>query len=284
MNSSNSVNLSVDMSHYQFLPKDTIPKNIKGFFTRNVCECVAGMISSDQGFGFFHYFRLDDPERLKSLISRDFGNATSVKITLFGGNPNFNCFPWKAENRELVLEKKDGTLLHNQEAASLLTLSNNVSFRHPNPKIAFSQTQPSYMEGIYMSNATIQENRTDSLICYNWTRIDESLKEKKFTNFGFVVSDAREIGFTIDFTITGIKDLSGYQNTRIIKDICSIFDANTTHFNCMTGADIFADFNGDIGAKEYSSFPCIHLKEFPGEEIGRFELFTFPQTRIKKTV
>lgn len=96
-----STRLDVEMGKYQFIPKGKIPENLDGFVTSNVVECVCGFISSEQGFAFFHFFRMNDPKYLTDLIKRDFAEATHIKMVLIGGNPTNLFLPWKEKKREL---------------------------------------------------------------------------------------------------------------------------------------------------------------------------------------
>lgn len=260
--------LHIGMSRYRYIPKGSIPKNLKGFFTFFVCECVAGIISSDQGYGFFHYFKTNDPSNLQNLISRDFGNATSVKIILIGGNSNNLCLPWKVHNRELKLKKPDGSMLYGENAlAQLVTIPEN--------SISFASRQDEYydMQAIFEENLTMLENKKRYI--YDRSKINEILRDRKF-----VVHSHTSLG-ACSFEVKGVKDFVGYQNVEAVKKVCAIFDLNVVHYNCRLGSSVFADFDGNFGLLGVADeiLDPHGLREFPSEQIESYEPF---KARIKE--
>lgn len=277
VNSCEAENVFVNMHEYRFLRKDDIPEGVKGFYTNNVCECVVGMISSDQGYGFFHYYRECEPERLKEFISRDFTNATSIKITLIGGNPNNLLAPWEVDNRELKFERDDGTTASDEETAQL-ALNSPHFFRFPTQMGVWIDPTQALMEiiGKYIYKPKNESPLVtyDAICTFDWPQIDIALNGTKIE----LISYSHKNKGTFGFKTHGKKDFVGYQNLRIVKKICSAFDANLVHFNCGLQADVFFDFDGHLGAKYNFRSKSGGLQT---EYIDKKTVFTLPKNRLE---
>lgn len=286
--------INVDMNHYQYIPMEEVPQNLTGFMTTRVHECVVGFISSDQGYGFFHYNRLNDPIVLAEVIKKDFQDATNIKVTLLGGNPGGLLFPWKANHRNVELEQWDSEYeklyKHNEDAMIVLQkeLVKDMGdfsgyfarFFLGNTNENGENSQSDEVKEILKTNL-LKIGEDDNLITYDYTAIDRILKEKKFKVRGF------DGGCT--FTIDGVKDFVSYQNIAKLvdsfKNVCDFDGECITHFNTPLGFNVYAKFNGHItasGKMMWQDNTINEIHELPGFRIPNKKEFTYPVSMNKQ--
>lgn len=238
--------LEVGMYYYQFIPKDKIQPNLIGFATENVCECVCGLISSNEAYAFFHFQRLNDAQHLAELIHQDFKNAIDIKLTLIGGNLG-NCFlPWKAKDRNVALKDADAKLFGTDAIDRMKTLIAEI-----NEDFTFCISYDRETEIKALIRSAINENSelsNNNLITYNFAALNEKLASSNFQVYGF--------DFDLSFNVRSVNDFVAYQNlSRVFKALISdssLFnETNVTHYHSPIGDNVFAKFNGTCGA--YSS-------------------------------
>lgn len=242
-----SIRLNVEMGTYQFISKEKMPEKLVGFVTQNVCECACGYISSDQGYAFFHFFRLDDPDCLAELIKRDFSESTNVKMILMGGNPTNLFLPWKDKKRNLKFIDWDYETESPAEkvgAEALIRLRQGVRDESDYFSKCLVPVQNKNMLFQLISECITTKTK-DGLITYDYAVLDKKMSEQKFHVEGFD-------GFCF-FNVASVKDFIGYQNiSKLIYAAIKthLFTGeNVSHFNCKIGATLFADFSGNFGVQ-----------------------------------
>lgn len=273
--------LEVPIENYVFFSKEQVDNNkAKGFFTKNACECVSGYLSSDQGYAFFHFYRLNNATELTSLIKRDFAKASNLQLTLIGGNPVNMCFPWNAKKRSLTFFHYDKQLKnlieHKDEKAmahlqtELLEFNEYYSYFHVHP------TERDEINNII--NCCITNENSEGLLSYDFKKLNTLLKEKQFLVSGF-----DETG---TFVVQGIKDLIAYQNLASVAEAVNktnlISKTNISHYNCPTHADLYADFDGKIGVvKDNENQKLLKLDELIFDKLNRARS-TLSKTSLNK--
>jgi len=226
--------LNVRMKEYCYISKKNIPQDISGFCTDNVCECVSGFISSDQGYACFHFYRLNDAKALSAMIKKDFEDATSVKMNIIGANLGTIFLPWKTKDRNLTYD------FYKDEEA-MAELKKDLYMKC----YLLKEDEESFFDILEESRIKINEN----LFIYNAEVVDRKLKEKKFQ----VTMNGK-----CQFIVTGIKDFVAYQNlarvTYELSNNSNIFsNKNTSHFNCFKPQKngdkektVIFDFSGSV--------------------------------------
>ena len=245
--------IEVQMENYFFIPAEKMT-NFKGFYTRNVCECVCGLITSEKGYAFFHLYRLSDPDNLLQLIQRDFKGAENISIHLIGGNPGNLFFLWKEKNRKLTkeeyIESDKSTKNYDGGKAmeSHLNDINNSSlgvidswYKYYSDSNRTEELKKIYEESIL----TKDEN---NLIQYDYTKINKHLNAMKLSVHGLDSSST--------FTVVSIKDLIAYQNlSKVIEVVSKFHSKSITHSNCPITFNVIAYFDGKLKAYDPNLTP-----------------------------
>lgn len=240
--------LEVKIEQYQYIAKDNIPKNLVGFITDNVRDCVCGLISSDQGFVFFHFYRRDDPEDLKQRIEKDFKNSTCIKISLFGGNFVNTFFPWEVTERELHFLPQDKKSEYcGIEAMKLIQESEKEPL-----KVVYTVDLSKFGLELLQLVGQCQKNLKDNgFFEYDLDLLNTKLKEKQFQVFAF--EDRSH------FKVQRFEDFIGYQSLSkvlyAISEITLSDKSNLKHHYCYPSKLVIADFDGSCSA---------HVSEHPG--------------------
>lgn len=237
----------ISSGQYQYVPKSQINGNRIGFIAPNVCECVCGLITSDQGVGFFHFSRSCKPSDLAEKLKKDFQNATSVKITLIGGNPVPGFSPWKEKNRELTYENGENKL-SGPEAMEKFR-------KEGKPDMGCSYQDAQNLLAI-LDTCSKKAFEGKSLITYDYNLLNEKLAEKSFK--------AMDRNGQFSFKISNYKDFSGYQTLakviHVLTGIPELFTGNNIqHYNNLIKIyspvnDTTANFDGDFNALPNGAF------------------------------
>lgn len=239
--------LEVATGEYYYLPKTYIKDYITGFITKDVRDCICGLISSDQGYAFFHFFRNDDPKDLAEKIKKDFKNSTSVKILLIGGNLINSFLPWKEKNRELKYLSDDKTTNSSGlQAMELMSQRLNVDSSF---NTVCELTDPLKKEEMAkLLKECVTKTTQKNLFEYNYDSLNRKLSEKDFLVSGFFGQ--------CTFRVRSTKDFIGYQNLAKVMHVLTVdtklFNKHKIkHLHCKPGYLVKANFNGTCRAESF---------------------------------
>jgi hypothetical protein len=249
-----SPRIVVPMYYYKFISKSSVMPDIDGFATTNLCECVCGFITSDQGYAFFHFSLESSAESLAEFAAKDFLGASKIQVILLGGNPSIYFFPWKSKNRDILYSASKPRDSDNGRSTNID--SNAVDLKkdedawqqikstlesNPNRNRFFlvhRKCEPSIPWGKSKYNTCIRKIK-NNLLVYQMAKLNAALHP----NGEKLIAAGPEL----QFTLHNFKDSLGYQNlarlTKALTKYSNLFNKdNIIHFNTINDAVVLADF------------------------------------------